>query len=174
FFDLQRLVPVHGSVEEINHMGAHKGLRDAISREVVGRDHVIGAGGEQVLLGIFFAGAGNDVELGVQAARGQNDVDVGGVGGGGGNQSAGALDVQLAQHLLLRGVAHHRKPAFVGVARQFGLVAVNNHKGQRLARQFARHAAAHPPGAADDVVVRQSADLTVHASPAEYRLQLEF
>src|ERR1019366_1835080 len=127
-----------------------------------------------VLLGIFFAGARNNVELGVQAARSQDDVDVGGVSGSGGHQSAGALDSQFAQHMRLGGVAHDSKPAFVGVARQLGLVAVNNHKGQRLAGQFARHAAADASGAADDVVVRQSADLALHASPAEYRLQLEF
>ena len=61
--DLQRLLLVHGGIEEIDHVRAHEGLRNAITGEVVGRDHVIGAGREQVLLGIFFAGARDDVEL---------------------------------------------------------------------------------------------------------------
>ena len=126
------------------------------------------------MLGTFFAGARNDVELGVQAAGGEDDVDIGGVGGGGGDQSTGAFDVELAQNVLLRGVADQSKPAFGGVARQLGLVGVDNDKGQWLARQFTRHAAANASGAADDVVLRQSADVAVHASPAEYRLQLEF
>src|SRR5208283_86660 len=123
-----------------------------------------------MLLGFFFAGAGYDLKLRAEAARGQDDVDVGGVGGGGGDQSASVFDTQLAQNMCLGGVAGQGEPAFGGVARQFLLAAVNDDKGQRLARQLARHTAADAPCAADDEVVRQSVDLAVHASPAENRL----
>ena len=132
------------------------------------------ARGDQVLLSIFFAGARDDVELGIETACGKDDVDVGGVGGGGRNQSPGAIDVEFAQHMRLRGIANQGEPSFVGIARQFGFVAVDNDKRQRFVRQFAGYAAADASSAADDEVVRQSADLAVHAPPAEYRLQLEF
>src|SRR6516165_10263744 len=106
-----------------------------------------------MLLGLFFAGARDDLEFRAEAARGQDDVDVGGIGGGGGHQSASVLDTELAQNRRLGGVAGQGEPAFGGVARQLLLTAVNDDEGQRLARQLARHAAAHASSAADDEVV---------------------
>ena len=137
-FDLQRLLLVHRGVEEVDNVRAHEGLRNAIAGEVIGRDDMIGARSDQVLLGLFFAGARNDVELRIQAARGEDDVDVGGVGGSGGDQSARAIDVQLAQNMRLGRVASQGEPAFGGVARQLCLVGIDDDKRQRLARQLAR------------------------------------
>ena len=108
--------------------------------------------------------------FGIQAARGQDDVDVDGIGGRGGDQTSRAFDVRLPQNVRVGGVADQREPAFVGVTRQLGRVAVNDDKRQRFAGQFPRRAAANASGAAEDEVFRQSADLAVHASPAENRL----
>src|SRR5208337_2144474 len=100
----------------------------------------------------------------------QDDVDVGGVCGGGRNQAAGGVNVRLLQNFRLGGVADESQPALGRIARHLGLVAIDDDEGQRLARQLTRDAAANPPRAADDEVVRQVADLAVHASPAEDRL----
>ena len=100
FFDLQRALLVHGGIEEIDHVGTHKGLRNAITGEVVGRDHRIGARRQQVLLGIFFRGARDDLQLGIQAARSEDDVDVDGVGGRGRHQALRLFDTALAAVLF--------------------------------------------------------------------------
>ncbi len=64
-------------------------------------------------------------------------------------------NAHLAQDVRLGGVAGQGEPAFVGVARELGGVAIDDDEGQRLARQFARCAAADASGAAENVVVRQ-------------------
>ena len=66
------------------------------------------------------------------------------------------------------------QPAFGSVLLQFLFAGIYDHERQRPASEFTRGAAPHATSPANDEVPRQPADFAVHASPAEYRLQLEF
>ena len=51
---------------------------------------------------------------------------------------------------------------------------IDDDEGDMLARQLSRRAAAHPARAANNVVLREPADLALHFSPSEEAAQLEF
>ena len=111
FADLQVHLQVGGGgIEKAHHVGPQKRLRDSLPGKQVGQNHRISAGLQQMLLRIFFAGAGNDFQLGIESPRSQHDVEVGGVGGGGGHQAAGAFNVGFAQGLSLGSVAGQHQP----------------------------------------------------------------
>ncbi len=175
-FDLQVELAFarRGDVEEVEHVRAEKRLRNAMAGEGVGRDDGVGAGGDQVLLRLLLAGAGDDAQFRVKAARGEHDVHVGGVGGGGRDQPAGALDVGIAQNLLLGGVADERQPSRIAVFGELLGVILDDDEGNRFVRQLAGRAAPDASGPAQDVMFLQAFDLALHTASSEELSELEF
>src|SRR5207302_4187050 len=161
-------------VEETHNVRAQERLRDALPRKQVRRHYRVSPGGEQVFLGIVFAGAGNDLEPRIQSARSQDNVKVSCIGGRRCNQSAGALDLRLAESVFLSRVADDDQPILGGVELGFGLALFNDDERHRPAGQLAGSAASDASGAADDVVIGEPADFALHSPPAEESLQLEF
>jgi hypothetical protein len=52
-------------------------------------------------------------------------------------------------------------------------ILLNDRERDPLGKKLARHGAAHPAGTADDVVVFQLGQFTLHASPSQEVSQLE-
>ena len=50
-------------IEEAHHVRPQERLRDALPGERIGRDHGIGAGGEQVFFRSLFTGTRNDFQV---------------------------------------------------------------------------------------------------------------
>ena len=149
-------------------------MGDTLSGKNIGTDDRIGAGAAQVLLRHLFTGAGDDAEARIQTAGGQHDIKIGGVGGGGSDQTARAVDLGVAQGLFLGGVADEHEPVFAGEFLRLGLVVFDDHELSGTARQFAGGTAADASGAADDVVTGETAYVALHAAPSKEVLQLEF
>ena len=115
FADLQVHAEMRGGgVQKTDHVRTQEGMGDALSGKNIGRDDRIGARALQVLLRHRFAGAGDDAEVGIQTAGGQHNIKIGGVGGGGGDQAARAVDLRVAQSLFLGGVADEHEPVLAG------------------------------------------------------------
>ena len=125
---------------------------------LVGRDHAVGAGALELLLGVLDRGAGDDRDVRAQLARGQRREDVLGVGVHAGDERAGALDPGGAQQLVLG-----RRPleeAHAGRQRELaaGRVGVDDDVLRARGVQVAGDLPPHPPEAADDVVVVERVD----------------
>src|SRR5881398_632627 len=110
-----------------------------------------------MLVSVLLAGAGNDLELGIQPARGKDDVNIDGIGGSGGNQTAGALNAGLAKHGFEGGVTHDAEPFFGQVADNVAIF-INDDERNWLPRQFLRGLLAHASRPAEDVVSGKPVD----------------
>src|SRR4051812_44707739 len=96
-----------------------------------------------MLLGVLFAGTGDDLQLGIHCPRGKNDVDVNGVSSRGRHETLSVFDPRLTQDLLVSSIASLGKPALVAVAFKLGLVSVDHDKRLGFARQLARYTATY-------------------------------
>src|SRR5215471_18152331 len=124
--------------------------------------------------GIILAGPGDDLQARVQSTRGEHNVEVGRVGGGGGNQSPGTIDLCRAQSLFLGRISVQQQPVLRAKALPLGLRILDDHEWHRLARQYPGDASANPAQAANDEVAVESCDLALHATASKETLQLEF
>ena len=126
-----------------------------------------------MLVSVRLAGAGDDLELGIQPARGKDDVNVDGIGGSGGNQTAGALNAGLAKHGFVGGVTHNTQPFFGQVADN-AAIFINDDERNWPPRQFLRGLLAHPSRSAENVVSGKPVDFAVHFAPAQQLSDFEF
>ena len=64
-------------IQKTYNVRAQEGLRDALPGKRIGRNHRIGAGGEQMFFRAVFTGARNDLEVRIQSASGEDNIEVG-------------------------------------------------------------------------------------------------
>src|SRR4051812_33443304 len=155
FFDLKTEFSLlhHGDIDEVYDVGTQEGMCDAVPREAVRRDDDVCACGTEMLLGFFFTGSGDDLEFRIERTRGEDNVGVAGVGGGGGDESRGAVNAGFSKYFFLGGIADHYQKVG-GEAIGFRLIAFDDEQWDGLASKFARGAAADTSSAADNVVPR--------------------
>src|SRR4051794_34549292 len=106
-----------------------------------------------MLLGVLFAGTGDDLQLGIHCSRSKNDVDVNCVSRGSRDETFSVFDPRLTQDLLVSGIASLGKPALVAIAFKLGLVSVDHDKRHGFARQLARYTATYASCTANDVML---------------------
>ena len=113
--DVDLLHPVLGRhVDDAGDLGLQGEARHLGPARLVGGDHPVGAGSEQLLLRVLDAGAGDDRDVGAELARGQAGEDVLGVRVDAGEHRDRPVDAGRLQHLVVRG------PALRGRARPSG------------------------------------------------------
>src|SRR5207302_712772 len=161
-------------IEKTDNMRAQQRLRDPLTGERIRGYHRIGSGGKEMFLRAVFAGSGNNLQMWIQPARRKHDIEIRGIGCGRGNQSTGSFDLRLAQSLFLGSVSGQHQPVLRKELLPFAFCVLDDHKWDRLAREFPGHTAADAAHTADDEVALEASDLALHAPPSKKALQLEF
>ena len=159
--DVDLLHPVlRSDVHDAGDLRLQREARHLGPARLVGRDHPVRAGPEQLLLGVLDARPGDDRDVRAQLARGQAGEDVLRVGVDAGEHRDRALDPGCLQHLVVRGTTlQERRAHLVGdVLVLVELVDDDEVVAARL--EVARDLPSHSAEAADQVVafeVRRSA-----------------
>src|SRR6185503_1863676 len=89
------------------------------------------------------------------------------------HQAVRAFDVQLPQGMLLSSVADMHEPV-IRKANCLGFILLDNDKGRRLSRQFARCASSHASGSADNVMTPEPFDVPFHFAPPKKAAKRKF
>ena len=109
----REIEPVRGGdeLDEIHHRRPERRLGHLQPADLIGRNHAIGAGAQDLAARVLALGPGDDEQIRPEEPRRQHGVDVLGVGADGGDEGAGPVDAEAAQHVLGAGFGGHRQPA---------------------------------------------------------------
>ena len=129
----------------------------------------------KVFLRHFLAGARHDPEIGVEAACGQHDVEIGGIGRSRGDEAARMIQCALPAEFVPASRRRSSMSQF-SAANFWALASLFSMMTNGAGRRANSRATLRPDasGAAQNVVIRQTADLALHAPPSKEALQLEF
>ena len=154
-------------VEEVGDAWAKRDFGDLATGAAVWRHDAVGAGLDELGFGLLVVGASDDEQVRLQGTRGQRHVDVVGVGVGGRDQAASALDAGLFEHRVVRRVAGDHEHAIGGRPFDRDGVDVDDDEANLGVTQLARDGASHPTVAAQDEVPAQPLDRFRHPAPLQ-------
>ena len=157
------VVRARGQLDEVDHRGPERGLRELQSADLVRRQHAIGPRPDQLGFAVFGLRAAQDEEIGAQQARRQHRVDVLRVGADRGDEPARPRDADSLQHLFAARIGLDREVAGGDRLLHPGGVALDDDEGHSLPGELAGDGLPDAAEAADDEVVRQ---IVEHAFPA--------
>jgi hypothetical protein len=148
-------------------LGVECQRRHGVAACLVRRDHLVGAGRDELALRRLFGRTRDDVEVGTELTCRQRGEDVLGVRVHAGDHPPCALDPRLDQDLVLVGAPLEvQHPHLVDRFAHGGVVLDHNERHAGGA-QVTRNLSADATEAADQVVVLDVGDLVLHAARLE-------
>ncbi len=161
-------------VDEVDHERLEGRKGHAPPADAVGRDDPVGARPLHARHAHRLAHAGDDEQAGVEGLGGEDDVGVAGVGVGGGQQAAGALDAGFEEGSVGGGVAFQQQVVPLAGSLQGLGVGLDDDERRAPSLELTGDLLAHAAEAAQDVMVAQSLDLSLHSAHPQQTLQLAF
>ena len=151
-------------VDELDDHGVEGGEGHLLACDGVGGEKdVVGAGAEHAGLAVGKAGAGDYEEVRPEGLGGEDDEGVAGVGVGGGEEDAGALDAGFFEDGVAGGIAWEEEVAAEAAALDGFGVGLDDDEGEVAVGELAGDLLSDATEAAEDVVVLEVLDLTFHA-----------